>query len=266
MSSEGLIYDPDFIDRKTRRELRDWLAEQHPLWEDRHASSRTAREGQKRRKLLRPVIWLGGWQFACLNYYRPGHERYRVVEAEPFPPVLRRLTDRIEELTKERFAPGDIPEGWRLNTCLINFYGMTRRDETWFDTARVGSHRDHEPGPVGSLSLGSPARFEFTTGRHAGDESVIEQELKNGSMLVFGSPRYKKELFHRVESVGRDEGHHLGTEIDGFRLRRVNFTLRYVPPEFIHSYRDLPAPVRAKIAGYMDTLAETSPFFASAIE
>lgn len=265
MSTDGLIYDPDFIDRKTRRELKAWLAEQHPLWENRHSPGRTAREGQKRRRLLRPVIWLGGWQFACLNYYRTGHERHRVIEAEPFPPVLDRLVKRIEDVARESFAPSDIPEGWRLNTCLINFYGLTLRDDTWVDTARVGSHRDHEPGPVGSLSLGAPARFEFTTGRRAGDETVLERELENGSMLLFGTPRYKKELYHRVESVGRQGGHRFGTEIEGFRLRRVNFTLRYVPPRFIHPYSDLPAPVRAKIAGYMETLAATSAFFAKTL-
>ena len=64
MNTSGLIYDPDFIDREARAELRAWLAEQHPLWEDRHAPGHAGRDGQKRRRLLRPVIWLGGWQFA----------------------------------------------------------------------------------------------------------------------------------------------------------------------------------------------------------
>lgn len=265
MTTDGLIYDPNFIDDKDRQELHSWLAEQHPLWENRHHSGRETREGQRRRRLLRPVIWLGGWQFACLNYYRTGHERHRVIEAEPFPPVLRRLTDSIEEIARERFAPGDVPDGWRLNTCLINFYGMTRRDGTWYDTARVGAHRDHEPGPVGSLSLGSPARFEFTTGKRAGNETVIERELDDGSMLLFGSPRFKKELHHRVESVASQNGHVFGTEIEDFRLRRVNFTLRYVPPQFIHPYQKLPPSVRAKIEGYMETLAETSDFYAQAL-
>ncbi len=265
MSVEGLVHEPKFIDREDRRELREWLAGQHPLWEDRHAPGRTVREGQKRRRLLRPVIWLGGWQFACLNYYRTGHEAHRVVEAEPFPPVLTRLVARIEAIAAETFAPADIPPGWCLNTCLINFYGLTLRDGKWVDTARLGSHRDHEPGPVGSLSLGALARFEFTTGRVAGDEVVLERELKDSSMLLFGTEKWKEQLHHRVVSVGRQGGHTFGTEIEGFRLRRVNFTLRYVPPEYIHPFHTMPQDARDKVRGYVETLAGTSPFFAAAL-
>jgi len=171
----------------------------------------------------------------------------------------------METVARESFAPSDIPDGWCLNTCLINFYGLTLRDGKWVDTARVGSHRDHEPGPVGSLSLGATARFEFTTGREAGDETVLKRELDNGSMLLFGTSRYKDELHHRVVSVARQGGHRFDTEIEGFRLRRVNFTFRYVPPEYIHPYRALPATVREKVVGYMRTLAKTSPFFAEAL-
>ena len=265
MSPNGLIYDGEFIDREARNELRAWLADQHPLWENRHGDGRTAREGQRRRRLLRPVIWLGGWQFACLNYYRTGHELHRVVEAEPFPPALVPLVARVEAVARQGFAASDIPDGWCLNTCLINFYGLTLRDGKWVDTARVGSHRDHEPGPVGSLSLGAAARFEFTTGREAGDETVLKRELGNGAMLLFGTPRWKDELHHRVVSVARQEGHRFATEIEGFRIRRVNFTLRYVPVECIHPYRDLPDEPREKVAGYMTTLAKTSPFFAQAL-
>jgi alkylated DNA repair dioxygenase AlkB len=265
LNTEGLIYQPNFVAENDRKKLHDWLAGQQPLWENRHHSERQAREGQKRRRLLRPVIWLGGWQFACLNYYRTGHERHRVVEAEPFPPVLRRLTDELEEIARKSFDPEHIPDDWHLNTCLINFYGMTRRDETWYDTARVGSHRDHEPGPVGSLSLGSLARFEFTTGRRQGNDTIVERELEDGSMLLFGTPRFKKKLHHRVTSVASQRGDEFDTEIRDFRLRRVNFTLRYVPPQFIHPYRQLPTAVRTKIEAYIRTLAERSPFFARAL-
>lgn len=265
-SPEGLLYDPDFISYDEKRELKAWLAEQQPLWEDRHASGRALRDGQERRKLLRPVVWLGGWQFACLNYYRTGYERHRVIEAEPFPPILTSLVERIEALAHDYYEPSDIPEGWRLNTCLINFYGQTLRDDgKWIDTARVGSHRDHEPGPVGSLSLGATARFEFTTGRRAGDDTVLKRKLVDRSMLLFGTPRWKKEVHHRVRSVSKKAGHTFGVEIDDFRLRRVNFTLRYVPQEYIHPYRDLPPAARRKIERYMRTLATTSPFFANAL-
>src|SRR3712207_7147345 len=40
--------------------------------------------------------------------------------------------------------------GWHLNTCLVNFYGSRLEDGRWVDTARVGEHKDFEPGPVRS--------------------------------------------------------------------------------------------------------------------
>ena len=67
----------------------------HPLWEQRFSSRRPLPEGETQRQLLRPVYWLGNWQFACLDYYRPPNGvRDRCVRAEPFPLVLARMVER----------------------------------------------------------------------------------------------------------------------------------------------------------------------------
>ena len=43
------------------------------------------------------MYWLGNWQFACLDYYRPPKGvKDRCVRAEPFPPVLQRQVEKIE--------------------------------------------------------------------------------------------------------------------------------------------------------------------------
>src|SRR6476469_9622628 len=80
----GLHYDPAFLGARDRDEILAWLRTIHPIWEDRYPDGH-----REQRRLLRPVYWLGAWQFACLDYYRPPHgARDRAVRAEPFPPVL----------------------------------------------------------------------------------------------------------------------------------------------------------------------------------
>lgn len=262
----GLLHDPVFVTVDERAELVDWLAGIHPLWEDRHTAGRALREGQTRRRLLRPVYWLGGWQFACLDYFHPpDHTRDRVVAAEPFPPVLARLVARAEAQVRATYDPADLPDGWRLDTCLVNFYGTAARDGRWVDTARVGGHRDHEPGPVVSLSLGAPARFQFTTrGRGPVNEDVVwEHWLEDRSMLAFGTP-YWKELYHRVPNVARGGEAPFDVPVDGFRVRRVNFTLRYVPERFVVPFADLGRTARDAVAHYVETLARHSPYWAAA--
>ena len=59
---------------------------------------------------MRPVYWLGGWQFACLDYYRPpdGVDD-RCVRAEPFPAVLAKLKEVGEIAVPGGFAgSGDL--------------------------------------------------------------------------------------------------------------------------------------------------------------
>ena len=131
MAEAGLHYDPNFVSADERAEIVRWLASIQPIWENRFGLRRAAAAGGQRR-LLRPVYWLGSWQFACLDYYRPPHGVANAcVAAEPYPEVLTRLVSRIEKLARQ------------------------------IDCARVGEHRDFEPGPVASLSLGERALFQF---------------------------------------------------------------------------------------------------------
>ncbi len=79
------------------------------------------------------------------------------MKAEPYPPVLEYLVQKIETLIKESFEPRDIPRGWHLNTCLINYYGnQIQEDGKRLDCARVGEHKDFEPWPC---------RFDFIRGK-----------------------------------------------------------------------------------------------------
>ena len=266
MNIEGAHYDADFISADDRATLAVWLQTIRPIWEERHSRRVVLRPGQSERRLLRPVYWLGGWQFACLNYYHPPHVIDKVVAAEPFPPVLRRLVDHMEVIARDTYSA--LPDGWCLNTCLINFYGMALRGERWLDTARVGGHHDYEPGPVGSLSLGAPARFQFAT-RHRGPEDrdvVAEEWLTDRSMLLFGTPRLKNELYHRVPRVSRKGDWSFPVHLDDFQVRRVNFTLRYIPVEHIQPLHTLGAEARGDVEGYLTELAAHSPFWRDAVD
>ena len=267
--TDGVIHQERFILKPEKAALMEWLETLHPLWEHRHGDERGLRQGQKRRRLLRPVYWLGGWQFACLNYYNPpDYIHDRVVEAEPFPDVLSAIVARVEARALATFRPEDVPPGWCLNTCLINLYGLVRRGERWVDVGRVGGHHDSEPGPVASLSLGARARFQFATKARGHEEEniVLEHWLKDRSLLVFASPRWKKEVFHRVPRVARQDQYVFDLPVEDFRIRRVNFTLRYVPPEHIVPFSQLAAPARSKVEGYVRTLAESAPFYARALD
>jgi alkylated DNA repair dioxygenase AlkB len=262
------VHEPGFIDAQARGEILAWLATLAPLWELRYSTRRPLPPGREQRSLLRPVYWLGSWQFACLGYYEPPRRTHGVaVAAEPFPPVLGRLVAQIERRVRGGFPAQVVPRRWRLNTCLVNFYGDRRPDgsDRTVDAARVGDHRDFEPGPVGSLSLGERARFQFVR-RGARDAPPVRTEwLDDGSLQVFGGPRWKDELLHRVQRVEDKRALDLPPAISGFRTRRVNFTFRYVPDEHVAPFTDLPPGARDDIRGYVATLAERSAFFAAAL-
>jgi hypothetical protein len=236
------------------------------------------------------VYWLGNWQFACLGYYEPPRRTHGVaVAAEPFPPVLTRLVARIERRVQGGFPPRTVPRRWRLNTCLVNFYGDRIDGDRVVDAARVGDHRDFEPGPVGSLSLGERARFQFVRrgAPHGGSlgpgrrgapsprsldrprsphaPPVRTEWLDDGSLQVFGGPRWKDDLLHRVQRVEDKHALDLPPAIAGFRTRRVNFTFRYVPDEHVVAFADLPADARDDVRGYVATLAGSSAWFAAAL-
>jgi len=269
MRMPGLYYDPQFLTEENATAIRKWLSELWPIWEQRYSNHRPPPKGESQRWLLRPVYWLGNWQFACLDYYRPPRGiHHRCVRAEPYPPFLDRLVKKMEKLTRQTFKPKDIPPGWKLNTCLINFYGSHTKDEKTVDVARVGEHKDFEPGPVASLSLGERAVFQFVESRGRGFPSrvVFQQWLEDGSLQVFGGERYKQHLFHRVQRVEKKGGHFFPIQVENFKTRRVNFTFRFVPDEHILPIREFPRPLREDLLPYLNELAQHSAYFASEIK
>ena len=261
---EGLYYDPGFIRDTDRESILTWLGTLRPIWENRFSKNHPPPPGQVQRQLLRPVYWLGNWQFACLNYYHPPKGTlHRCVRAEPFPPVFQRLIAKVEKLSHRLFRGRDMPPGWHLNTCLVNFYGRKREGEKWGDTARVGEHRDFEPGPVASISLGERAMFQFVASRGLGQRNdvVFQQWLEEGSLQLFGGDKWKNRLFHRVQRVDRRDKCFFPLAVDGFETRRINFTFRFVPDAHIEPFSKLPAPSKEDVRGYMETLAAHSSFF-----
>lgn len=265
-----MILDRRFVDAQHRAALLGWLEKLHPLWEQRYSEGNPPPPGRQQRQLLRPVYWLGNWQFACLGYYRPpGGVRDRCVRAEPFPAALDQLVRLIEAQVHEEFRREDVPPGWHLNTCLVNFYGdrvsaSGRRE----DVARVGEHKDFEPGPVASISFGERALFQFVRSHLPGEREgvVLQQWLEDGSLQIFGGPRWKKQLFHRVQRVDDRDGRRFALHVDGFETRRINLTLRYVPDEHVVAFAGLSDPARRDVRGYMEELARHSPFFRRELE
>ncbi|HEY0991023.1 MAG TPA: alpha-ketoglutarate-dependent dioxygenase AlkB [Kofleriaceae bacterium] len=266
MADPCYVYEPGFIDARARGEILAWLATLAPLWEMRFSTHRPLPPGKQQRPLLRPVYWLGNWQFACLGYYEPPRRTRDVaVAAEPFPPVLARLVAQIERRGRDGVPASAVPRRWHLNTCLVNFYGDRTEGERVVDAARVGEHRDFEPGPVGSLSLGERARFQFVRRGARDAPPVRTQWLEDGSLQVFGGPRWKDDLLHRVQRVDDKHALDLPPAIAGFRTRRVNFTFRYVPDEHIVPFAGLSRSARDDVRDYVATLAGSSPFFAAAL-
>jgi len=268
MAPAGLYYDADFVSEADSAEIQRWLARIQPIWEQRF-TERAALAAGGQRRLLRPVYWLGCWQFACLDYYRPPNGvKDRCIEAEPYPPVLAKLVARIEKLARRQYRGADLPHGWELNTCLVNLYGRRLEDGKWVDTARVGEHRDFEPGPVASVSLGERALFQFVSrgGRDAPTRVVSQQWLDDASLQIFGGDQWKKRTVHRVLRVDRARKTFFDVKVGDFEVRRVNFTFRYVPREHVMPFAGLSAQTRDDVRGYVAELARSSEFFARQLE
>jgi alkylated DNA repair protein (DNA oxidative demethylase) len=264
-TQDGHIYERDFLSPGARTELVRYLTSLHPIWEERFSAHNPPPPGQKQRRLLRPVYWLGNWQFACLDYYRPPNGiRDRCVKAEPFPAVLAELVAQIEAMARLELRESDIPKGWHLDTCLVNFYGDRREGEKLVDVARVGEHKDFEPGPVASISLGERALLQFVRSQKPGerDEVVLQQWLEDSSLQLFGGARWKDHLFHRVQRVERKGAHRFPLHLNDFETRRINLTLRYVPDQHVIPYANLSTNAASDVRGYMETLARHAPFFA----
>jgi DNA oxidative demethylase len=263
-SDSGLFYEPGFVSPRDRAEIARWLASIQPLWENRFTAARAEATGGQRR-LLRPVYWLGAWQFACLDYYRPPQGvTDRCVEAEPHPPVLARLVAEIERRARASYSGRDLPRGWRLNTCLVNLYGSRREGGKRVDCARLGEHRDFEPGPVASLSLGERALFQFVRrgAKHEPTRVVAQEWLEDGSLQLFGGDAWKKHALHRVLRVEKKGGFSFSVRVADFETRRVNFTFRFVPQEHVVPFARLAEPARREVAGYVAELARGSEFWA----
>jgi len=260
------VYEPSFVDARARADILAWLATLHPLWEMRYSTKRPPPSGKQQRSLLRPVYWLGNWQFACLGYYEPPRRvRDVAVAAEPFPPVLARLVATIERRVRTEFPPATVPRRWHLNTCLVNFYGDRLVDGREVDAARVGEHRDFEPGPVASISLGERARFQFVRRGARDAPPVRTQWLEDNGLQIFGGPLWKDDLLHRVQRVDDKQRLSLPPAIPGFRTRRVNFTFRYVPDEHVVPFAQLPLGARDDVRDYVAELAAHTRFFADAL-
>jgi alkylated DNA repair dioxygenase AlkB len=267
MGDAGLHYDAAFVSRRDRAAIGDWLAGITPLWENRF-TARAAEAAGGQRRLLRPVYWLGSWQFACLDYYRPPNGVHdRCIAAEPYPAVLARLVAEIEKRARRAYRGPDLPRGWRLNTCLVNLYGDRIEGGKRVDCARVGEHRDFEPGPVASVSLGERALFQFVRRGKAHEPTrVLAQEwLADGSLQLFGGELWKKRALHRVLRVEKRGGFSFSVNVADFVTRRLNFTFRWVPDEHIVPFARLGEPARSDVRGYVEELAKGSAFFARAL-
>lgn len=269
MRLPGLYYDSHFLTEADEEKILSWLSKLHPIWEQRYSKNRPPPPGKTQRWLLRPVYWLGNWQFACLDYYHPPKGvKYRCVQAEPYPEVLAKLVRKMEKTVYQQFRPQDIPKGWKLNTCLVNFYGSVFQNGKWTDVARVGEHKDFEPGPVASLSMGERAVFQFVESRGRGRPSrvVLQQWLDSKSLQIFGGRRYKELLFHRVQRVEKKLGVQFPVSVENFKTRRINFTFRYVPEEAILPLKEFPKPLQEDLLPYVKELAVHSDFFAQEIK
>lgn len=268
---KNLIYEEKYLSLDQRKEFIDYLESLQPLWENRFSKHNPPPEGDQQRRLLRPVYWLGNWQFACLNYYHPpkGIE-FRCVEAEPFPPFMQKIVFDIEEKVRNEFAPIDIPHKWHLNTCLINYYGSSIVDGKRKDVARVGEHKDFEPGPVASISFGERALFQFVESigrdRNAKSKVILQQWLDDGCLQIFGGDKFKKKLFHRVQRVETKLNKPFRVKVNDFETRRINLTFRYVPDEHVQQYRSFPEHLREDILEYMTELAKNSSFFSEQLK
>lgn len=266
---DGLFYHPTFVKKDEREALMAYLQSLYPIWENRYSEHNPPPPGDEQRRLLRPVYWLGNWQFACLNYYHPPKGIHnRCVAAEDYPPILKKLIAVMEDITKRHFKKHEVPKNWHLNTCLINFYGSTI-DENGkkIDCARVGDHKDFELGPVASLSFGERAFFQFVLGNRQREDNILyEQWLSDCSLMIFGGELYKDKAFHRVQRVESKLKTTFKLNTTQFETRRINLTFRYVPVEHIVPYKNLPAEFKSDVKGYMEMLAEHSEFFRKELE
>ncbi|MFI5389840.1 MAG: alpha-ketoglutarate-dependent dioxygenase AlkB, partial [Bacteriovoracales bacterium] len=128
--------------------------------------------------------------------------------------------------------------------------------------ARVGDHRDSEPGPVASVSLGENAYFQFVKGRPNDPKNVVSNHwLHDGSLLIFWSKLYKETLFHRVQRVEKKKSIQFNDHLEDYETRRINLTFRYVPEEYIYPLEKFPKEKIEDTKPYLEKLANHSSFW-----
>lgn len=257
--SLNLHYQSNGISVSEKKEILSYIFSLHPIWEMRYPKGTP-----ENRQLLRPVYWLGNWQFACLDYYHPPKGIFnRAIAAEEFPACIRKVANLIESKVRSDFDPRDIPRGWELNTCLINFYGNQFIDGKKQDCARVGEHKDFEPGPVGSVSFGEKALFQFVESPNKSSKSkvVLQQWLEDSSVQIFAGEKFKRKLFHRVQRVEEKGFLFKDAKTGSFETRRINLTFRYVPREHFISVKNLPEDLQKNIYDYVHELSKHSSFW-----
>jgi DNA oxidative demethylase len=265
---QNLIYQPNYVSKNQKNDILNYLSTLFPIWEMRYSKSNPPPNNEENRQLLRPVYWLGNWQFACLNYYHPPQGiQNRCVAAEMYPPVLARMVAEIEQIVQQKFSPKDIPDRWHLNTCLINFYGNKTIGSEKVDCARVGEHKDFEPGPVASVSFGEKALFQFvkSAGKSQKSDVVLQQWLEDSSLQIFGGDKFKKQLFHRVQRVEEKGIIFNNLNTTNFETRRINFTFRYVPTEHVRPFAKLPNNLQEDVSAYIQELGQKSAYWSEQV-
>ncbi len=257
----GFTYLPRFMSAAEATAVGEYAASVTPIWEQRYAGDEHRRQGASGRGLNRPVYWLGGWQFACLGYYaEPDHLTDRTLRAEPIPAVMQNVLERLQPTLAGHGRADTLP-----NTGLVNYYGRQINDGPPRDLARLGMHRDLEPGPVVVMSVGQPALFEVgDPARGAVPEASLW--LRNRSIAIFSGPVFKERLYHRVARVRYGKDPALTCRVQDFELRRLSISFRYVPQEHIHDLTTLSASARAKVLPYVETLAQSSQHFRDQLE
>jgi alkylated DNA repair dioxygenase AlkB len=258
----GFSYLPGFIDLAEADALIEFFAQLGPLWEQRHRAEKNLRPGEHSRRLTRPVYWLGAWQFACLGYYaEPDHREDRCVRAEPFPPVMQDILDRLRPTVEAH----DSTLAALPNTCLINYYGRELGDGPPRDYARLRMHRDAEPGPVVMFSIGQPGLLEFVD-RSAPDVPELALWLRHRSVSILSGPDFKDRLYHRITEVRHGRQPALETRLEGFEVRRVSVSFRTVPEQLIANFDELSPSARDLVRDYVEQLARHSAHFEDQLE
>jgi DNA oxidative demethylase len=258
----GFSYLPRFIEADEAEELIEYFAAIRPIWEERFRGGDHGRDGVRGRRLTRPVYWLGAWQFACLGYYaEPDHREDRCLRAEPFPPVMKAILDRLEDVLSERHSEPDGSPWPPANTCLINYYGREVGRGVPVDRARLRMHRDGEPGPVVMFNIGQAGLLEFLDPDRSPDPE-LRLWTRHRSVTILSGADFKDRLYHRVVQVRTGADPALSCHLDHFEVRRISVSFRIVPEELISDLSGWGEERQGLVRDYVHQLSDSSEHFA----